>query len=252
MTNSYNPFVITTAVFLRIVAAISALAALIMFIRASTEAQRSRTAAYYSTRREAMRIATRQLSTTVILVIIAAGTAIVSVVWPPEAAETAALATAAPSPVAQLTLHILPTLTATVARVTGTPALSATPYPTLAVTITSTPGAVASDKLLTLRAISSAVNTNGQPISSTAEFSASVPIVYIFFDYHAAPPGLLMRQTWLHNGESVYSDYATWTLSGSGTTSISWSPKNGFQQGLYEVRIILGGIKQFSANFMVR
>jgi hypothetical protein len=247
MTHSYNPIVITTAVFLRIVAAISALAALIMFIRASTEAQRGRTAAYYSTRRDAQRIASRQFSTTLILVFIAAGTAIVSVIWPPVPAEKAAVDTAVSvSKIAQPTVYILPTVTPTVVPVTPTPAPSPTPYPTPVVT-----APVAVDRLLTLRAISNAVGAGGQPISSTAEFTKGVATVYVFFDYREVPHGALLRQTWLHNGNSLHADTATFTLSGSGATSVSWSPVDGFQQGLYEVRIFLGGIKQFSANFMV-
>jgi hypothetical protein len=39
---------------------------------------------------------------------------------------------------------------------------------------------------------------------------------------------------------------------GKGIDYVSWSPENGFQPGLYEVRILLGNTKQFSANFLVQ
>ena len=201
-------------------------------------------------RREAQRTASRHMSLSLVLLISAAGMAVVSNLWPPEAAEIARQADAVAS--SMPTVHLVPTPTPMPATATPRPP-TAIPYPTAAQTVapSSTPVPKPNDKLLTLRAISSRVNANGQPISSTAEFTAGVAIVYIFFDYRSVPAGALMRQTWLHDGSSVHFDSAPWTLSGSGTASASWSPKNGFQKGLYEVRVSLGDVKQFTANFMV-
>ena len=39
---------------------------------------------------------------------------------------------------------------------------------------------------------------------------------------------------------------------GSGVASISWTPDGGFEPGLYEVRVLLGNVPQFVANFEVR
>jgi hypothetical protein len=75
--------------------------------------------------------------------------------------------------------------------------------------------------------------------------------VYDFFDYADVPEGMLMRQTWFLNGGSVHFDSTTWAHTGSGTMFIAWSPLQGFAAGLYEVRVLLGDNRQFSANFVV-
>jgi len=39
--------------------------------------------------------------------------------------------------------------------------------------------------------------------------------------------------------------------SPSGTSYVVWSPAGGFRVGLYEVRVQVGGVQQFVANFEV-
>ena len=159
------------------------------------------------------------------------------------------------TPLPQPTVYIVPTTTPTSVPVTSpaapthSPALTSTPYITRTIVSTKTP--TAHSKYFSLRAISSAIDAKGQPITPTVEFTAGVRTVYVFFDYKDTPQGALMRQTWFLNGSSVYFDSTTWALSGNGMMHVSWSPKQGFDPGLYEVRVMLGDTRQFSANFMV-
>jgi hypothetical protein len=246
--------VITTAEFLRIVAAIVIIAAISFLMRAIAGTRRARTAAYYSTRREAQRIVSQRLSTAITLVVIAAGLIVVSLILPSERPATGPpleTIAVAGTPNNQPTVYIVPTSTL---PATMTPGSSQTPQPTAAHAIIATkPVATETfDRRLTLRAIAYAVDRLGLPISATTEFSKGVPSVYVFFDFRDVPSGTLMRQTWFRDGGSVYFDATTWTRSGDGSAYVMWSPKNGFEPGLYEVRIMLGNVKQFSANFMVR
>ena len=245
---------ITTAEFLRVVAIIVIIAAASFFMRAVAGIRRARTAAYYSTRREAQRIVSQRLSTSITLVIIAAGLVIVGLILPSERPATGPpleSTVIAGAPDNQPTVYIVPTSTP---AATLTPVASQTPQPTAAHAIIATKSAVTEtlDRHLTLRAIANAVDALGLPISATTEFTKGVPTVYVFFDYRDVPSGTLMRQTWFRDGGSVYFDSNTWTRTGDGSTYVMWSPKNGFEPGLYEVRIMLGNVKQFSANFMVR
>ena len=105
---------------------------------------------------------------------------------------------------------------------------------------------------LTLRSISSAITPAGQPISPTTEYSRGVASIYIVYDYVGIQQNTVIHQAWLRNGEGVYYDSSTWSRTGTGIGYFVWSPKKGFVPGLYEVRISLGDIKQFSANFIVK
>jgi hypothetical protein len=249
-------FVITTAEFLRIAALIFGLAAALLFIRAFSGARRAQRAAYYSTRREARRIAFRYLSVSLASVIIAGSIFVVSFFLPsqtPSASLPAAVIAVTVTPIAQPTVYIVPTTTPTVSP--GTPIPLPTPTQRVSISLTHlispTRTPITNDKYLSLHAISNAIDAQGQPISATAEFTRGVPTVYIFFDYNDAPQGALVHQTWFLNGGSVHFDSTTWNRAGDGTTYISWSPARGFDSGLYEVRVLLGDTRQFSANFMV-
>jgi hypothetical protein len=250
--------VITTAEFLRTVAVIVSIVAAILFVRAITGGRKGRNAAYYSMRREAQRAANRTLSTSATLVVIAIGLVITSAVIPGEAPEPppppviAAAATDTPS--AQPTVYIVPTSTPTRIPVMNTPEPSPTLRPTAAriVMPTRPSNADLADKRLALRAICSQVDSGSAPLSPTTEFTRGVPTVYVFFDYHDVVSGTLVRHAWYKDGNSLHVDDAPWERIGAGSTYVSWSPGGGFEPGLYEVRVLLGNVKQFSANFMVK
>ncbi|MCL5995511.1 MAG: hypothetical protein M1546_05575 [Chloroflexi bacterium] len=251
---------ITTAEFLYITAAILSIIAAFLIITAYFGARRGQRAAYYSTRREAHRQATRRASTGLTMFVIAAGLAIVGKIIPSELVQPApdepplappSVIVETVTPPAQPTVFIVPSSTPAPTR---TPEPTRTPRTTTAHIIIPTKTATATifDKHMTLSAISSAVDAAGQPISPTTEFTQGVSTIYIFFDYQDLPKGALLRHTWFHDGGSVHFESITWTEPESGVAHVSWSPPKGFEAGLYEVRLLLGNTKQFTANFIVR
>jgi hypothetical protein len=115
-----------------------------------------------------------------------------------------------------------------------------------------TPTRPPSNQRLTLADIASGIDANGAPIGSATEFSKGMPSIYVFFDYRDVPPGALLRHTWLRDGRSVYFRNERFRRVGEGPASIFWKPPSGFAPGLYEVRVALGGVPQFVANFEVK
>ncbi len=103
-----------------------------------------------------------------------------------------------------------------------------------------------------LNAIASGIDANGAPTDVGTTFARGVETIYIFFDFHDVPPSALLRHTWFRDGGSVFFRSKRLTKNGRGTDYVSWSPPGGFQPGLYEVRIALGGVPQFVANFEVK
>jgi hypothetical protein len=129
--------------------------------------------------------------------------------------------------------------------------ISPLPTPTPAVP-TPTPGPVAPNKRLVLNAIATGIDESGLPLSAGTEFTRGVKTIYVFFDYRDVPPSALLRQSWFRNGGSVNFRSERFGLTGNGLSYVSWSPRNGFRTGLYEVRLALGGVPQFVANFEVK
>jgi hypothetical protein len=283
--------VITTAEFLNIAAVGAVIFAAYFIIKATVGTRRGRRAAYYSTRREAHRQASRYISTAFTLFIVAGGLAITAALVPPEfappasapiiavtaspagtrvivagaatevaGAKTASVtpSSAATSPVAstsqaQPTVYIVPSVTPKASPTASPVNPSPTPEPTSARIIipTKLTATDTADKHLTLRAISSGVDAAGQAIRPTTEFTRGVRTIYIVFDFHDVPQGSLLRHTWFRDGGSVHFESATWSHAGVGVANVSWSPGKGFEPGLYEVRLLLGNAKQFTANFVV-
>ena len=258
----------TTADFLRFIAVILALPGAFFFFRAIGRAKSSRTAAYYAMRREAALASNKDLSSFVIIAILATGLAVVSIFLPPEittpeplppAATLIVTPTARPTPAESTPLANSAPPGATTAlstrnvATTGTPAPSSTPLVAL-IRLTPTETPIAADApmhKLVLRAISAVITSSGQPISPTTEFTQGVKSIYVSYDYADIQQSAVIHQVWLRDGNSVYYDSSTWSRTGTGSGYLTWSPKNGFEPGLYEVRITVGDVKQFSANFMV-
>jgi hypothetical protein len=117
---------------------------------------------------------------------------------------------------------------------------------------TPTPAIVAPNKRLVLNTIASGVDANGAPVDAGTTFTRGVKSVYVFFDFRDVPPSALLRHTWFRNGGSVYFRSVRFKKNGAGTDYVFWSPPNGFRAGLYEVRLVLGGVPQFVANFEVK
>lgn len=111
---------------------------------------------------------------------------------------------------------------------------------------------IASGKPLTLRAVSSEIDGGNAPIKPSTQFVSGTQTIYVVFDFQDIPRGTVLRHTWLRNGVSVSFSSAPFTKTGLGTDSISWTPKGGFDPGLYEVRVALANTLQFTANFLVK
>lgn len=185
-----------------------------------------------------------------------------------------------PTPAVAATAVISPTARPLDAPLVETPTVGATPIPeptsslvvlspvpdvatpaTTTTTTTSTatlqsPLALATsvppNRRLVLRAIAGGVGAGDEPLETGTTFPAGQATIYIFFDFHDVPPSALLRHTWFRDGDSVFFRSQRLIRNGSGTSYISWSPAGGFRPGLYEVRIMLGGVLQFVANFEVR
>lgn len=159
----------------------------------------------------------------------------------PTSALSGALATLADTPTPQATP--IPEPTSALSSALATPADA----PTL-----PSAARVASDKRLTLNAIASSIDASGAPIGVGTTFTQGVETIYIFFDFRDVPPSALLRHSWFRNGGSIFFRSSRLGKNGQGTAYVSWSPPGGFQPGLYEVRVALGGVPQFVANFEVR
>ena len=115
-----------------------------------------------------------------------------------------------------------------------------------------TPAQAAPDERLALLAIASGIGADGAPVGVTTSFSTEAKSIYIFFTYQDVPPSALLRHAWFKNGGSVFFGSKRLPARGRGQDHIFWSPSERLQPGLYEVRVSLGGVLQFVANFEVR
>ncbi|MCL6512179.1 MAG: hypothetical protein K6U78_16025 [Anaerolineae bacterium] len=168
---------------------------------------------------------------------------------PQVTASPAATAIVQPAPAAQPA----PTLKATPIPEPTSSLIS--PLPTLEPTTLPAPAGAAQvppNKRLVLNAIASGVDANGAPMGMSTTFDRGVETIYVFFDFQDVPPSALLRHSWFRDGGSVFFRSKRLAQNGRGTDYVSWSPPGGFQPGLYEVRISLGGVLQFVANFEVR
>lgn len=280
---SYNARGLLSASNLSLVAAgIVALLAVFAFLNAVLTAQRGRTIAYYSVRREMQQRANRRLLLSLVLLLLA-GALFVSyyilprealpVTQPPSAtpAHTADVVKATspaesiedntPAPTATLASPIptprpAPTAPPRATRIPEPTSSLVSPLPSPMPEPSVTPAVVEPNKRLTLREIASGIDENNLPAGAGTDFQAGTPTIYIFFDYRDVPPNALLRQTWFRDGGSVHFDSQPFNQdgaqNGAGLAKVQWSPRGGFKAGLYEVRLQLGGVPQFVANFEVR
>ncbi len=265
-----------------IAAGIVALVALLVFLNAIWVARWAQRAAYYGVRRDAQRTANRRLTLSISALALAGVLLVMS--WalpgetdqslpPPSATRAEAGVAVAPLALATATFDVTPIVATNTERTaTIQPAVSPMPQPTpqatpipeptsALISVLATPANVSTppvetqispDKRLTLNAIASSVDANGAPIGVGTTFTRGVETIYIFFDFRDVPPSALLRHSWFRDGGSVFFRSRRLTKNGQGTEYVSWSPPGGFQPGLYEVRIALGGVPQFVANFEVR
>ena len=266
MVSTSNVFVIA--------AGVAGVVALLIFLNAVLMARRGQKAAYYSVRKDSQRAANRTLTLAFFTLVLAGGMLGASFVVPRDGLFVSPL----PTPTQALALVQVPTHTPT-PQPTSTSVPTKTPSPTQAPTPTTkatpipeptsvlatpvvtaaqqsplpTPGPAAPNKRLTLLAITPGVDANGQPLAASTTFSAGVASVYVFFDFRDVPPSALLRHSWFRNGGlSYFFSQRFPSQDANGTTFVQWSARGGFRPGLYEVRVQLGGVPQFVANFEVK
>ncbi len=249
-------------------AGLLALIALLIFLSAVFTARRAQRAAYYSTRRQLNRLANRQLGFSISVLMIAGLVWVVSVILPRPPAATLATAApptrpAAPTATATASPTAAPTPTPTVLLPTATiepsptPKATPIPEPTSSLLVSPspdvpTPAQAAPDERLALLAIASGIGDDGTPIGEATSFSGETKTIYIFFSYQNVPPSALLRHAWFKDGGIVFFGSKRLPAQGRGQDHIFWSPPEGLQPGLYEVRVSLGGVLQFVANFEVK
>jgi hypothetical protein len=246
---------VSASTLILIAAGIVALLAVSAFLGAVLMAQRGRTVAYYSVRRETQQRANRRLMLSLALLLFAgvlfAGSFMLPEADAPAAAppveSTLAPATPViPSPLPARTPALVPTALPRPTLAPETNDESTSPLPT------PSPAVVAANKRLALNAIASGIDSNGMPAGAGTSFQAGTPTLYVFFDFQDLPPDVLLRHTWFRDGGSVYFSSQQMNENGAGLAAVQWSPRGGFQPGLYEVRLQLGGVPQFVANFEVK
>jgi hypothetical protein len=115
-----------------------------------------------------------------------------------------------------------------------------------------TPLSPSTSQALALRAIGTGWGKAGELQGVATEFTTGTKTITVFFNFQNVPKGSLLRHTWLRDGKTLSFSSATFSKPGKGTEAISWSPRDGFAPGLYEVRVALGSAQQFVANFLVR
>ncbi len=254
-------------VILALVLAVIGLACLVFGI---SGAQRARDAAFYGTRREARLSSNRYLMIAVAALALAAASFVmrgalpdftVERVWALIAERVNAPAPPAdpsePTAVAQLEATLEPTPALTPETAPEPTSVPATATPTIAAlaSATHTPAATVSarvDQRMQLHALASGISSTGEPVDARTRFESRTRTIHVFFTYHDVPPSASIRHTWFHNGGSAYFGNDMLDRFGSGVASISWTPDGGFEPGLYEVRVLLGNVPQFVANFEVR
>jgi hypothetical protein len=260
---------VSTSEFSFIAAGIVGLLAVFAFLSAVLMAQRGRTAAYYSVRRETQQRANHKLMLSLALLLFAGILFAGGFMLPRDTSPAGEMLATAPAPTITVAATNTVPASSTSASPIATPALVptaparptlapqstaslASPLPTPIVEPTLAPAVADPNKRLVLSAIASGRDENGQPVGSGTSFQAGTPTLYVFFDYRDVPPDALLRHTWFRDGGSVNFSSQRFNENGAGVAAIQWSPRGGFKAGLYEVRVQLGGAPQFVANFEVK
>jgi hypothetical protein len=236
---------------LLIAAALCAASAVLVLTTALSLLHRAQNAAFYGLRQDARKAAGQRLVVTTLLAALAGGTLASQWMLPAPLLSTPLL------PFGGAVL-VDPTLTpeAIEADPTAQPAptptdIPNTPQPTsVADTDPSLPDA---NKRLTFHAIAKGITDAGMPSEAASRFSTRTGTIYVFYNYHDVPPRAMIRHTWFHNGGSAHFENIEFDGKfGEGVGAVAWSPDGGFEPGLYEVRIVLGNVPQFVANFEIR
>lgn len=240
---------------LLIAAAVCAVIAGLVLAAALSLLHKAQNAAFYGLRQDARKAAGQRLVVTVLLGTLAGSALFAQWMLPADVLSTPLLPLGGVAVVNPPTPEAVaeapgPTPTAAPVRATATPTPSSTQPPAGA---NSDPALPDANKRLTFHAVANAMAADGGPRDAASRFSARTNTIYVFYNYHDVPPRATVRHTWFHNGGSVYFDSVEFDGKlGEGVGAVAWTPDGGFEPGLYEVRIVLGNVPQFVANFEIR
>lgn len=193
-----------------------------------------------------------------------------TIVAPTQPPPTATATLIAPPPTLALTvmptatLTPRPTATAT-RRPTATPPLVPTATPAVPLPVDAVarlPDAVPAPADARITFITFATEErNGAPVDPGVEFAPGDHRVYIFFEYEGMARGVTWTYRWCKDGECTDGLTCLWGIrqgecpvvsTASGSTYLFFKPINGYQPGLYEVRIWIEDRLQVAAPFVIR
>jgi hypothetical protein len=232
-----------------VAATVCALFAILLLLSVVRLWRRARDAAFFGMRQDARKSATRRG-----YLVLALSCAAVGLFAAREYSPIVNLLDLSPVPVAvaMTATPEAPTAEPT-AIVTMTAELEPAPARATALPAVASSTLAAPSQRLTFHAVAAGITAKGEPIDEYSRFPARTQQVFVFFNYRDVPPRATIRHTWFHNGGSVHFDNTEFDgNAGAGVGSIVWKPDGGFEPGLYEVRIVLGNVPQFVANFEVR
>ncbi len=149
-----------------------------------------------------------------------------------------------------------PTATAT-RRPTATPPFIPTPTPVVPVpesALTPIPSAVPAgpEARITIITLAAGRDEEGQPVDPGTRFPPGRHRVYLFVTYSGMRDGLAWTFAVYHDGELVASDTRLWEWGPEGNASLYYTPPDGYQTGIYEMRVFIEERLQGVAQFEVQ
>jgi len=150
-------------------------------------------------------------------------------------------------------------------RPTATPPLIATPAPSVPLpedAVARLPDAVPAPDEAGITFVAFALQeSNGAPVDPGTEFPPGDHRVYFFFDYQEMESGVTWTYRWCQDGAcgdgltcswGIPAGECPWVSTTSGTTHLFFKPINGYEPGLYEVRVWIEDRIQVVESFVIR
>jgi len=227
---------------------------------------KSRRAAYYVMRRDALGRATRWAMVALILLALAAallvivpylavvmygpGKAVLDVPTPTSSVSVDTVAVP-PSPRPTRTPTVTPTR-----RPTATPPLIPTPTPSVPppdTALTPLPSAVPAgeDARIVIITLAADRDASGEPVDPGVEFPPGDHRVYLFISYEGMVNGVAWTLAIYREGELLDETTQLWEWGEQGRTYLYYKPLEGYEPGVYEMRVFVEARLQGIAQFMV-
>jgi len=222
---------------------------------------KSRRAPYYVMRRDALGRAMRWTMVALILLALAAALLVIVpylavVMYGPG---KAVLDVPTPTSTATVTPSPRPTRTPTVTptrRPTATPPLIPTPTPSVPppdTALTPLPSAVPAgeDVRIVIITLAADRDASGEPVDPGVEFPPGDHRVYLFISYEGMVNGVVWTLAIYREGELLDETTQLWEWGEQGRTYLYYKPLEGYEPGVYEMRVFVETRLQGIAQFMV-